>query len=757
MPGDAKTKVIGRSVKRLEDRPLLTGRGRFAADISFPDQLHMRIVRSSLAHGTIELIDTSAALKLPGVHAVWTAKDVSELPPIGFRLVGLTELEPYRQFVLAKDVVRYVGEPVAVVFASDAYIAEDAADLVQITASTLPAITDVANTAQMYGGRSSEATVIRKGFGDIDAAFRNAQHIVSLELSIGRHTAVPIETRGILANYDEAADVLKVFGAAKVPHWNRDTLAKMLGRKPEGIQLFEGHVGGGFGVRGEIYPEDVIACYATLKLRRPIKWIEDRREHLIAANHSRQQRHKIRAAVDKRGQILGIDDEFFHDNGAYMRTHAATVPDLAAGMLPGPYRMVAYRSIGHIRLSNKTPCGTYRAPGRYESTFVRERLMDAIAAKLGVAPLELRRRNLIPRSAMPYDAKVDTLGTRVIYDSGDYARLIDTAKRAMHRRHARHPGDVRRRARTLSGRGSALFVEKSGFGPSDLVKIAIMPDGAVEVVTGAASVGQGIETVIAQICADTLGADYETTRVIHGQTDRIAQGGGAYASRVTVMTGEASRRASEALRAKALAAAAALMQTSPDKLDIAQSVIAPKSGSGASMTFAELARARPNDLDAEGFFEYQHMVYPYGLHHAQISIDPDTGGVTIERYFVAYDVGRAVNPMLIEGQIAGGVAQGIGGALYEEFLYDSNGEPLSVTFADYLMPTAHEIPEIGVVITEDAPSPLNTLGLKGAGEGGVNAVGAAIAAAIDDALGMPGAVTELPVTPQRIRALLRRR
>ncbi|MBV9261687.1 MAG: xanthine dehydrogenase family protein molybdopterin-binding subunit, partial [Pseudolabrys sp.] len=241
MPGDAKTKVIGRSVKRLEDRPLLTGRGRFAADISFPDQLHMRIVRSSLAHGTIELIDTSAALKLPGVHAVWTAKDVSELPPIGFRLVGLTELEPYRQFVLAKDVVRYVGEPVAVVFASDAYIAEDAADLVQITASTLPAITDVANTAQMYGGRSSEATVIRKGFGDIDAAFRNAQHIVSLELSIGRHTAVPIETRGILANYDEAADVLKVFGAAKVPHWNRDTLAKMLGRKPEGIQLFEGH------------------------------------------------------------------------------------------------------------------------------------------------------------------------------------------------------------------------------------------------------------------------------------------------------------------------------------------------------------------------------------------------------------------------------------------------------------------------------------------------------------------------------------
>jgi CO/xanthine dehydrogenase Mo-binding subunit len=752
-------KFIGRPVTRLEDRPLLTGRGRFAADISLPGQLHMRVVRSAVAHGKILSIDTAAALALPSVHAVWTADDVAHIPPIGFRLTGLIELEPYRQFVLAREVVRYVGEPVAVVFASDSYVAEDAADEVRLTTQQLPTILDAADTVAMFDAtHSTEATIIRKGYGDIDAAFKHAHAIVSLELSIGRHTGVPIETRGVIANYDEQRDVLAMYGAAKVPHWNRDTLAKMLGRKTESVQLFEGHVGGGFGIRGEIYPEDVIACAAALKFRRPVKWIEDRREHLIAANHSRQQRHRIRAAIDLEGHILGIEDEFFHDNGAYMRTHAATVPDLAAAMLPGPYKVSAYRCVGHIRLTNKTPCGTYRAPGRYESTFVRERLVDAIAAKLKLHPLELRRRNLIPRSAMPYDAQLDTLGTHIVYDSGDYAKLIDTAERELHWSDIRaHIAEQRKRG-ALVGLGLALFVEKSGLGPADLVRIAIDETGSVEVVTGAASVGQGVETVVAQICADTLGVDYAGIRVVHGQTDRIEKGGGAYASRVTVMTGEATRQAAEALRTKALIAAGTLMQTPPDKLDIAGGVIAPKSGAGPSMTLGALALhlAKGGEpLSAEGFFEYRHMVYPYGLHIAQVRVDAETGGVAVERYWVAYDIGRAVNPMLIEGQIAGGVAQGIGGALFEEFLYDEAGEPLSVTFADYLMPTAREIPAIGVVITEDAPSPLNPLGLKGAGEGGVNAVGAAIAAAIDDALGIPGAVTELPVTPQRLKAILR--
>ena len=743
-------KVIGRSLPRLEDPPLLTGQGRFAADISFPGQWVMRVVRSAVAHGEIRSIDASAALALPGVHAVWTHTDVAHIPRIPFRLTGLKTLEPYQQPILAEGIVRYVGEPVALVFADDAYIAEDAADLVVLDIAARDPLMHAADAPGAFeGAHTTEPDVIRKGYGDVDAAFRDAHTIVSLDLAVGRHSGVPMETRGAIATYDAARDLLEMHGAAKVPHWNRDTLARMLGREPGTMHLHEGHVGGGFGIRGEIYPEDVAVCAAALAFKRPIKWIEDRREHLIAANHSRQQQHRIRAAVDAQGRITAIDDEFFHDNGAYMRTHAATVPDLAAAMLPGPYRVPAYRAIGHIRLTNKTPCGTYRAPGRYEASFVRERLMDAIAAQCGLDKIEVRRRNLLPQSAMPYDVQLDTLGTHIVYDSGDYALLLDKALKLANWDALQADIAVRRAKGERVGAGIAMFVEKSGLGPFDMVRIAIKPDG-VEVVTGNASVGQGIETVVAQICAETLGAAYESINVVHGQTDRIARGMGAFASRVTVMCGEATRMAAVKLRHAALKAAAELMQTAADKLDIADGQIVSRDG-GASMPLTALA-----GLSAEDTFESSHMVYPYGVHVATVRVDADTGGVAIENYAIAYDVGRAVNPRLVEGQLAGGLAQGIGGALYEEFLYDEAGEPLSVTFADYLMPTAHEVPNPALLVTEDAPSPLNTLGLKGAGEGGANPVGAAIASAIDDALQWPGAITQLPVTPQRLKALIRR-
>ena len=743
-------KVIGRSLPRLEDPPLLTGQGRFAADISFPGQWVMRVVRSAVAHGEIRSIDASAALALPGVHAVWTHTDVAHIPRIPFRLTGLKTLEPYQQPILAEGIVRYVGEPVALVFADDAYIAEDAADLVVLDIAARDPLMHAADAPGAFeGAHTTEPDVIRKGYGDVDAAFRDAHTIVSLDLAVGRHSGVPMETRGAIATYDAARDLLEMHGAAKVPHWNRDTLARMLGREPGTMHLHEGHVGGGFGIRGEIYPEDVAVCAAALAFQRPIKWIEDRREHLIAANHSRQQQHRIRAAVDAQGRITAIDDEFFHDNGAYMRTHAATVPDLAAAMLPGPYRVPAYRAIGHIRLTNKTPCGTYRAPGRYESSFVRERLMDAIAAQCGLDKIEVRRRNLLPQSAMPYDVQLDTLGTHIVYDSGDYALLLDKALKLADWDALQADIAARRAKGERVGAGIAMFVEKSGLGPFDMVRIAIKPDG-VEVVTGNASVGQGIETVVAQICAETLGAAYESINVVHGQTDRIARGMGAFASRVTVMCGEATRMAAVKLRHAALKAAAEMMQTAADKLDIADGQIVSRDG-GASMPLTALA-----GLSAEDTFESSHMVYPYGVHVATVRVDADTGGVQIENYAIAYDVGRAVNPRLVEGQLAGGLAQGIGGALYEEFLYDEAGEPLSVTFADYLMPTAHEVPNPALLVTEDAPSPLNTLGLKGAGEGGANPVGAAIASAIDDALQWPGAITQLPVTPQRLKALIRR-
>ena len=750
--------VVGRSVPRLEDRPLLTGRGRFAADVSFPGQWHMRIVRSPTAHGKLLKVDVEAARAHPAVRAVWTFADIAHIPPIGFRLTGLKHLEPYRQYALARDAVRYVGEPVAAVFAIDPYAAEDAADLVELDIEALPPILDAAGETGWFSeGLSTETTIIRKGYGDVEAAFEAAAHVVALELGIGRHSGVPLETRGAIARYDEARGILDMYGAAKVPHWNRDTLARMLGRPRESVQLHEGHVGGGFGVRGELYPEDILVCAAALAFNRPVKWIEDRREHLIAANHSRQQLHRVSAAIDADGRILAIGDEFFHDNGAYMRTHAATVPDLAAAMLPGPYRVPAYRATAHIRLTNKTPCGTYRAPGRYESSFVRERLLDAIAIKIGIDRVEARRRNLIAASAMPYALGLDTLGTHIVYDSGDYAGLLDKALRLVDWQELQTSLARRRGSGEKVGAGIALFVEKSGLGPSDTVRVELTESGGVEVVTGVASVGQGVETAMAQICADALGTDYATIRVTHGQTDRIDKGFGAFASRVTVMCGEATRLAAIKLRAQAIEVASTLMQAPTHDLHIVDGWVVRRDRAGASISLDELARMLPEGLAAEATFESAHMVYPYGVHIAVIRVDSDTGAVTLERYAIAYDVGRAVNPMLVEGQIAGGLAQGIGGALFEDFRYDENGEPLAVTFADYLMPTAREIPAARILITEDAPSPLNTLGLKGAGEGGANPVGAAIASAIDDAIGIPGAVTRLPVTPQRMRSLLKQR
>jgi aerobic carbon-monoxide dehydrogenase large subunit len=760
--------VVGRSVPRLEDRPLVTGRGRFAADVGFPHMLHMRVVRSAHAHGWIASIAAGAARALPDVVAVWTFADVADIPPIDFRLTRIEGLAPYRQTVLARERVRYVGEPVAAVFATDPYVAEDAADLVVIAVEELPVILDAsAMPGEFEDGRSTEPATVEKSYGDLTAAFRDADAVVELDLAVGRHSGVPLETRGAIARYDSGRDVLELHGAAKVLHWNRDSIARMLGRAPSSVHLYEGHVGGGFGIRGELYPEDVLVCLAALRLGRPVKWIEDRREHLIAANHSRQQRHKVRAAVDAGGRLLAIDDEFFHDQGGYVRTHAATVPDLAAAMLPGPYRVPAYRALGHVRLTNKTPGGTYRAPGRFESTFVRERLMDAIAARVGIDRIEVRRRNLVAKEAMPYTRPLATLGTEIVLDSGDYAGLLDKALDAV--KWSELAGELQqRRARDeYVGAGLAIFVEKSGLGPFDGVRVSVDTSGFVEVVTGAASLGQGVETVVAQICADALGVDYRKVRVVHGRTDRIAFGMGAFASRATVMTGEATRLAAVDVRKKAIEVATELLQQPAAALDLADGKVVRKGvPAGPSMTLGEIAKAleptskllgtRAPGLAADGWFYTDHMNYPYGVHIAVAKVDRDTGGVRIERYVMAYDVGRAVNPMLVEGQLAGGLAQGIGGTLLEEFLYDERGEPLSVNFADYLMPTAREIPAFDVLITEDAPSPLNPLGLKGAGEGGVNPVGAAIASAIDDAIGIPGAITRLPVTPQRLRDILKR-
>ena len=769
-PPASERRVLGHAVPRIEDRPLVTGQGRYAGDINFPHQLHMRIVRSPKAHGRIVSVDASAALAQPGVIAVWTNADIADLSPIDFRADKNAEgIREFRQPALAKTFVRYVGDPIAAVFAEDPYLAEDAAELVAVEIEELPVITSASQEpGEFEPGRSSEAIVLRHSYGDIEAAFRNAHKIIALDLTTGRHSGVPLETRGAIGRYDAARDILELHGAAKIPHRNRETLCRMLKRSPSALHVHESHVGGGFGIRGELYPEDVLVLVAALRLRRPVKWIEDRREHLMCANQGREQRHLARIAVDQDGMILGIEDEIFHDQGAYIRTHGVNVPNRTMYSLTGCYKVPAYRALARVRLTNKTPAATYRAPGRFESTFVRGRLMDAVADQLGLDRIEVRRRNLIPAAEMPYQVKFNEPGVEELdIDSGDYALLLDKALAAFGWEKLQAELKQRRAAGEMVGAGVAIFLEESGRGPTDNAKISVDPSGAVELITGGASLGQGFETVMAQVCAEALGVDYQRVRVIHGHTDLIDHGIGAHAARATGLTGGAVHVTAMLVRDKALEFASELLQTPAADLDIVDGAVMRRGvKTGPSITLGELAkriapgskllRGRTPQLAAHGWYNTDHTVFPYGVHLAVVKIDRDTGKVTVERFMVAYDVGRAVNPMMIGGQLVGGCVQGLGGALSEEYLYDQSGEPLAVTFADYLMPTLRDAPDIELLLTEDAPSPHHPLGLKGAGEGGINGAGGVIASAIDDALQMPGAVTQLPMTPQRMRELLRK-
>ncbi len=757
---------LGDSVPRLEDPPLITGRGRFVGDMNFPGQLYMRVVRSPMAHATIKGIDTKAAKALPGVVAVWTSEDIEDIPPIDFREGSNPQLALFRQYALAREKVRYVGDPVAAVFAEDAYIAEDAAELVVLDLDPLPVLVNADDPPQMFkDGQTTEAAIVEQGYGDIEGSFARAYKIVSIDVKVGRHSGVPLECRGGIGRYDAARDVLELHGAAKVPHRNRETLCRMLGRPAAGVHLYEGHTGGGFGIRGELYPEDVLVCAAAMRLDRPVKWIEDRQEHLTAANQSRQQRHIVRAAVAEDGEVVAIDDELYLDQGGYIRTHGTRVANMTTGTLPGPYRIPNYRSVCHFCLTNKTPAATYRSPGRFESTFVRERLMDAIAVAMDMDPIAVRRRNLIALEEMPYGRDLDVLGDSVEHDPGDYAGLLDQVLEKFGYDEIQANLAMRRANGEMVGLGLAMFFEKSGLGPTDGSKIYVDTTGNIEVVTGGASLGQGFETVMAQIAAEALGTDYRRIRVVHGRTDRIEYGVGAHASRATVLTGSAVNKTALQVRDKALDMAAELLQAPIDSLDITDGVIHPRGNpSGPSVTLGEVAEAlmpaskargeRDPFLMGEAFFHIEHQTYPYGLHMAIVKVDPDTGETEIERYIIGYDIGRAINPMLVDGQLVGGLAQGIGGSLYEEFAYDDAGEPLAVTFADYLIPTLLEMPTPEILLTEDFPSIRTPLGIKGAGEAGITGAAGAIASAIDAAIGMPGAVTQTPVSPQRLKKIL---
>ncbi len=748
--------VVGTRLPRAEDPRLLRGRGRFGDDFSVPGQLHARIVRSPSAHGQVRELDVTAAAQAPAVATVVTARDLPRDLVIPVRLViDGTDLSRFLQPVLARDTVRYVGEPLAVVVGENPYACEDAAELVDIDVAEAPVILEA------DGQPGTVAAELTRGYGDTDAAFAAAAHVISLELAIGRHSGVPLEPRCLLAVPGPARGELDIFGMTKVPVWNRDLLADMLGLDETLIRVHAIDAGGGFGVRGEFYPEDFLIPWLATSLQRPVKWAEDRAEHLMAVNHSRQQYHRVAAAFAADGRILGLTDDIVQDNGAYCRTHGVAVPELTAAMLPGPYRVPAYRGRARVVLTNKTPCGTYRAPGRFEGTAAREHLLDVAATRLGLDPVELRMRNLLSAPEMPHERPVSTLGTDLILDTGDYPALLAAAVAEAERL------GYRALAGTGPGRGLglAMFVEKSGLGPQETADVTVSRSGAVHVYSGGTSVGQGIETVLAQITADALGVEPQAVHVTAGDTAAQPFGAGSWASRSTVVGGSAVHLAALAVRKRALHLAARVLEAAEEDLDLAAGVIAVRGDPAARLTLAEVARAaapasrylargEPAGLSARRRFEVSHMTYPYGAHVAVVEVDTGTGRVRVLRYLVAYEVGRAVNPMLVEGQLRGGVAQGIGGALLEEFRYDEAGQPQAITFMEYRMPTAAEIPPVDVLLSQQAPSPGNPLGVMGAGEGGINAVGAAVANAVRDALGLAGGVGRLPLTPDRVRALV---
>ena len=748
---------VGKSVPRKENHRLLTGRGRFGADVQRSRMLHARVVRSPVAHASGLTVDASAARALPGVVDVVTAADLAPCPRIPVRLsVQGIDLTEFLQPVLAGPEVRYVGEPVAVVIAEDPYLAEDAADEVMLDFVEEP--------VALAADAAPCAAEFSLGYGDVDEAFARAARVVELTVHVGRHSAVPMEPRALVVDIAGDGSSLEIYGATKVPVFNRGVLAGMLGWDAEAIRMRAVDAGGGFGVRGEFYPEDFLIPYAAVRLRRPVSWVEDRAEHLMAVNHSRQQQHRIALALDVDGAILGLRDEVEHDNGAYARTHGIIVPELTLAMLPGPYRVPAYRGHVRVRLTNKTPCGTYRGPGRFEGTVAREQLVDLAADRIGMDRTEFRRRNLLTRDELPHARAMNTLGTDVVLDAGDYAGLLDKALRRVDELGWRDQVRAgREQGRTL-GFGLVMFLEKSGLGPHETADVQVTSAGRVRVHSGGASLGQGIETVLAQIAADELRIDPDRVDVINGDTLLQPFGMGSWASRSTVVSGSAVRGAGIRVRERMTELASRILEVAPADLLVRDGRIAvrgvpdkvldyPAIAAAARPGSPYLAEGEPAGLTARYRFSVDHMTYPYGAHAAVVEVDRGTGAVTVLKYLVAYEVGRAVNPALVEDQLRGGVAQGIGGALLEEFSYDEQGQPLSATFMDYLMPTADQVPDVDVLVCQDSPATTNPLGVRGAGEGGLTGSGGALACAVRDALG--GAPIErLPIAPELVLQLL---
>ena len=749
-----KNTFIGAPMERREDLRFLRGRGEYVDDLSVPGLLHAVILRSAVAHGRIRKIDVSAALKIPDVRAVITAKDMPNgVPIIPMRLQPLPEFKPFEQPVIAHDKARYVGEPLAVVLATSAAIAEDALEAIAVEIEELPAINDWTVAAKKQSvlfetPGTNRSLVFHARKGDADAAFKTAPYVRRERLRTGRHYGLTMEPRGVMAEWDAAKGKLTISGAAKVPFFNRRILSAQIGLPVKQIEMIENDVGGGYGARGEFYPEDFLIPFATRHVGRPVKWIEDRRENLMAMNHAREEEADLEVACTRDGTILAIRGEVHTDMGAYMRTNGAVGARNVCQFMAGPYRVPHVKIDSALWMTNKTPVGTYRGPGRFEANFFLERMIDMIAAELGLDRIEMRRKNLITAAEQPYPvATVQPTDAKDEYDSGDYRATLDRALAEIDWPKVSSLG-----GQLIDGKyhgiGVSCFIEGGAAGPKEMARLEVADEGTIAVFMGTSSVGQGVETVFAQIAADALEVPIERIcHVHHGSTAFVSDGYGAYHSRSTVMGGSAVLDAANNFLAllreiggKRLGCAAADVTLDIDKL----------TGGGKAIALKEFA-----GVTAEGAFLNKKHTYSYGAHIAHITVDPKLGRIEIVDYVVVQDVGRAVNPLTLRGQVIGSLVQGLGGAVLEDLKYDENGQFLTGSLADYLLPTATDFPNLRCVVLDDYPSPINPLGAKGAGEGGIIAAGGCMANAVANALQSFGAQPrQLPLTPTYIWELV---
>ena len=751
-------RYVGKPLDRIEDLRFLTGRGSYVDDQHPQGLLHAAIFRSPVAHGVIRSVDVSAARGMPGVRAVITADDIGAVPKIPLRMEPNPDLARFEQTVIAQGKVRYVGEPIALVVADSAAIAEDAVGAIVADIESLPAVTtrtgseagDVLLFEQHGTNVAMTLTAIK---GNADAAFRDADYVRRERLTSHRHTAVPMETRGLLAEWDASAGRLRLSGLMKVPFAIRTLLAKLMQISEDAIDAIESDCGSGFGMRGEFYPEDFLVPYAARLLERPVKWIEDRREHLTAITHAREAECELEIACRGDGTIVGLRGRAWSDMGAYIRPNGVTAPRNLCQMIAGGYRIPNVQMQVSMVLSNKTPSGSYRGPGRFEADFFRERLFDLAAADLGIDRVEFRRRNLVTQREMPYPfAKVMPYGTGGETDSGDYH---ETFERALDEIGWKDKSKLS--GKLVDGRYQGLsigcYIEGGAMGPRENARIALEPDGQVAVYVGSSSVGQGLETIFAQIAAEALEIPLARIRgVFHGSTGFVREGFGTAGSRSTVMGGCAVLDAVKNLKLAIRGAAAAQFGCAAEDVVLGDE-LRTVTADGRARSIAELAA---NGIEAEGTFENTKRTYSYGTHAAHVAVDPRTGHVEVLHYVSVEDAGRIINPMTLHGQVLGAIVQGLGASTLEHLVYDDEGQLLTGSLASYLVPTAEDFPKITAIALENHPSPHNPLGAKGAGEGGIIPVGGVIANAVADALGSLGVQPlDLPLTPPRVWRMIR--